>query len=134
MGLSLDAGAYLAIVNIEEFRDYCLAKPGTTEETPFGPETLVLKVGGKIYALTDIDTYRSVNLKCDPERAVQLREEYDFVLPGYHMNKKHWNTVLTGTGITGQLLRELIDHSYELVRKSLPKAVQAELAAAEAEQ
>ncbi|GAB2965324.1 MmcQ/YjbR family DNA-binding protein [Hymenobacter coalescens] len=119
-------------MNIEELRDYCLAKPGTTEETPFGPDTLVFKVGGKIYALTSIDDYGSVNLKCDPERATQLREQYDFVVPGYHMNKKHWNTVLIGTGITVRQLQELIDHSYDLVRASLPKAVQAKLAAAEA--
>ena len=120
-------------MNIEDFRDYCLLKAGVTEETPFGPETLVLKVGGKIFALTDIDTFASINLKCDPERAVELREQHDYVLPGYHMNKKHWNTVLIGTGISGRQLQELIDHSYELVRKSLPKAVQAELARADAE-
>ncbi|KAA9325883.1 MmcQ/YjbR family DNA-binding protein [Hymenobacter busanensis] len=120
-------------MNIEEFRDYCLAKPGTTEETPFGPDTLVFKVGGKIYALTSIDDFGSVNLKCEPERAVQLREEFDFVVPGYHMNKKHWNTVLIGTGVTLRQLREFIDHSYDLVRASLPRAVQAELAEAEKE-
>jgi predicted DNA-binding protein (MmcQ/YjbR family) len=114
-------------MNIEELRDYCLAKPGTTEETPFGPDTLVFKVGGKVYALTSIDNYGSVNLKCDPERAVQLRDEFDYVLPGYHMNKKHWNTVVIGTGISVRQLQELIDHSYDLVRKSLPKTVQAEL-------
>ena len=75
-------------MNIEDFRDYCLAKPGVTEEAPFGPETLVFKVGGKIFALTDIDTFGSINLKCDPERAVDLREAHDYVLPGFHMNKK----------------------------------------------
>jgi len=109
-------------MNIEDFRDYCLRKAGVTEETPFGPETLVLKVGGKIFALTDIDTFGSINLKCDPERAVELREAHDYVLPGYHMNKKHWNTVLIGTGASVGQLRELIDHSYELVVASLPKA------------
>ncbi|GAB3308970.1 MmcQ/YjbR family DNA-binding protein [Hymenobacter humi] len=109
-------------MNIEEFRDYCLAKPGVTDGTPFGPETLVLKVGGKMFALTDIDTFGSVNLKCDPERAVELREAHDYVLPGYHMSKVHWNTVLIGTGIPERQLRELIDHSYELVKASLPKA------------
>ncbi|MCC3158943.1 MmcQ/YjbR family DNA-binding protein [Hymenobacter sp. 15J16-1T3B] len=118
-------------MNIEEFRDYCLAKPGTAEETPFGPDTLVFKVGGKIYALTSIENFGSVNLKCDPERATQLREEHDFVVPGYHMNKKHWNTVLIGTGVSGRQLREFIDHSYDLVRASLPRAVREELAAAE---
>ncbi|WP_310396349.1 MmcQ/YjbR family DNA-binding protein [Hymenobacter sp.] len=109
-------------MNIEDFRDYCLAKPGVTEETPFGPATLVFKVGGKIFALTDIDTFGSINLKCDPERAVELREAHDYVLPGFHMNKKHWNTVLVGTGASISQLRALIDHSYELVLASLPKA------------
>ncbi|WP_046242360.1 MmcQ/YjbR family DNA-binding protein [Hymenobacter terrenus] len=116
-------------MNIEDFRDYCLLKPGVTEETPFGPETLVLKVGGKIFALTDIDTFSSINLKCDPERAQELREAHEYVQPGYHMNKKHWNTVLIGTGAPVGQLRELIDHSYDLVVASLPKAVRLELSA-----
>jgi predicted DNA-binding protein (MmcQ/YjbR family) len=109
-------------VNIEDFRDYCLLKPGVTEETPFGPDTLVFKVGGKVFALTSIETFGSINLKCDPERAAELREQHDYVLPGYHMNKKHWNTVLIGTGIPAAQLRELIDHSYGLVCASLPRA------------
>ncbi|TGE28456.1 MmcQ/YjbR family DNA-binding protein [Hymenobacter metallicola] len=121
-------------MHIEEFRDYCLLKAGVTEETPFGPETLVFKVGGKVFALTDIDTFGSINLKCDPERAVELREQHDYVLPGYHMNKKHWNTVLVGTGIPAGQLRELIDHSYDLVRASLPKKLREELREAEQEQ
>ena len=114
-------------MNIEDFREYCMAKLGVTEETPFGPETLVFKVGGKIFALTDIDTFGSINLKCDPERAVELREAHDYVLPGFHMNKKHWNTVLVGTGASINQLRVLIDHSYELVLASLPKAAKAAL-------
>ena len=114
-------------MNIEDFRDYCLLKAGVTEETPFGPETLVFKVGGKVFALTDIDTFGSINLKCDPERAAELRETHDYVRPGYHMNKKHWNTVLIGTGVMESQLRELIDHSYDLVRASLPKVAQAAL-------
>ena len=114
-------------MNIEDFRDYCLLKPGITEELPFGPETLVFKVGGKIFALTDLDTFGSINLKCDPERAVELREAHDHVLPGYHMNKKHWNTVLIGTGASEGQLRSLIDHSYELVLASLPRAMKAAL-------
>ena len=109
-------------MNIEDFRDYCLLKAGVTEGTPFGPETLVLKVGGKMFALTDIDTFGSINLKCDPERAAELREAYDYVLPGYHMSKKHWNTIDLEGGIPEAELKELIDHSYELVVKSLPKA------------
>ena len=109
-------------MNIEDFRDYCLLKPGATEETPFGPETLVFKVAGKVFALTDIDTFSSINLKCDPERAVVLREAHDYIRPGYHMNKRHWNTVLIGAGAPVGQLRELIDHSYNLVRATLPKA------------
>ncbi|WP_303311628.1 MmcQ/YjbR family DNA-binding protein [Hymenobacter sp. BT730] len=115
-------------MNIEDFRDYCLLKPGVTEETPFGPETLVFKVGGKIFALTDIDTFGSVNLKCDPEFAMELREKYDYVQPGYHMNKKHWNTVLVGTGVTDEQLQEWTDHSYSLVLASLPRTVREEVA------
>lgn len=114
-------------MNIEDFRDYCLLKAGVTEETPFGPETLVFKVGGKVFALTDIDTFGSINLKCDPERAQELREQHDYVLPGYHMNKKHWNTVLIGTGATDQQMHEWIDHSYNLVHASLPRAIRATL-------
>lgn len=109
-------------MNIEDFRDYCLLKPGATEELPFGPETLVFKVGGKLFALTPLDTFESVNLKCDPARAVDLREQYDYVLPGYHMNKKHWNTVRIGTGATDAQLREWVDHSYDLILQSFSRA------------
>lgn len=109
-------------MQIDEFREYCLAKPATTEELPFGPDTLVFKVVGKIFALCDLDDFESVNLKCDPEYAVELRERYpDAVLPGYHMNKKHWNTVLTRGEVDGELLRHLIDHSYDKVVAGLPK-------------
>ncbi|GGG53702.1 MmcQ/YjbR family DNA-binding protein [Hymenobacter glacieicola] len=120
-------------MNIEDFRDYCLLKAGVTEEAPFGPDTLVFKVAGKVFALTDINTFASINLKCDPERAQELREQYEYVLPGFHMNKKHWNTVLMGTGIPNRQLQELIDHSYDLVRASLPRKQREELAAAEQE-
>ena len=118
-------------MNIEDFRDYCLSLPGTTEETPFGPDTLVFKAGGKIFALTDINTFGSVNLKCDPEHAVELREVHDYVLPGYHMNKKHWNTVLIGTGATDAQVREWTADSYKLIVASLPKAVRATIASIE---
>ena len=114
-------------MNIERFRQLCLEKPGTTEETPFGPDTLVFKVMGKVFALTDLNTFESVNLKCDPERAVELREYNEGITPGYHMNKKHWNTVLTDGSVKDALLRELLDHSYALVVASLPKKVQAKL-------
>lgn len=108
-------------MNIEDFRDYCLAKAGVTEETPFGPDTLVFKVGGKIFALTNIETFESFNLKCEPIRALQLREEYEAIKPGYHMNKKHWNTVLVNSEVPHSLFIQLIDHSYNLVYAGLSK-------------
>lgn len=113
-------------MDIEEFRDYCLSKPGTTEECPFGPDTLVFKVMGKMFALCSISEFGDVNLKCDPERAVELREQYDQINPGYHMNKTHWNTV-TLEGLSKVFICELIDHSYELVKDSLPKKIREEL-------
>jgi predicted DNA-binding protein (MmcQ/YjbR family) len=102
-------------MNIEEFRDYCLAKKGVTEELPFGPDTLVFKVVGKIFALTSLDseTFR-LNLKCNPDFAIELREQFDYIVGGYHMNKKHWNSVDGDVAPTKQL-QELTDHSYEMV-------------------
>ena len=115
-------------MNIEYFRNYCLAKAGVTEETPFDQVTLTFKVMGKIFAITNIDTYESINLKCDPERAVQIREEYhNIVLPGWHMNKKHWNTIKTKAGIPDKKLEEWIDHSYDLVVAKLTKKLKEEL-------
>jgi predicted DNA-binding protein (MmcQ/YjbR family) len=114
-------------MNIEEFRFYCLSKPGVEEGLPFGPDVLVFKVGGKIFALCPLEPFDSVNLKCDPERAVQLREQYQAVLPGYHMNKKHWNTIMPGQGIADALLKEWIDHSYQLVKASLPSKTREKL-------
>jgi predicted DNA-binding protein (MmcQ/YjbR family) len=114
-------------MNLESLREYCLAKPHATEGLPFGPTVLVLKVGGKMFGLLPLDTEDlQINLKCDPERAIQLREEHDSILPGYHMSKKHWNTVLVN-GLKNSLVLELIDHSYELAFESLPKKVLAEL-------
>ena len=110
-------------MHIEAFREFCLQLPGATEDFPFGEETLVFKVGGKLFALTHIDTFESINLKCKPEKAVELREQYGGVLPGYHMNKKHWNTVLTDGSIQDLLLKEWIKDSYELVVQSLTKKV-----------
>jgi predicted DNA-binding protein (MmcQ/YjbR family) len=110
-------------MNIEEFREYCLAKKASSEDFPFGPETLVLRVGGKIFAITGLDSEEfTVNLKCAPDRAVELREQYAEVQPGFHMNKTHWNTVHFEGGLDNRLLRELIDHSYDLVAASLKKA------------
>jgi predicted DNA-binding protein (MmcQ/YjbR family) len=116
-------------VNIESFRTYCLGKKGVTEEFPFDSETLVFKVMGKMFALTDIDAFESVNLKCDPVRAIELRERYEEVMPGYHMNKKHWNTIRTDGTLPDRLLSDWIDHSYELVVKNLPKNLQKVLEA-----
>lgn len=114
-------------MHLESFREYCLSKKGAAEETPFGPETLVFKVGGKIFALTSLDepVFRC-SLKCDPERAVELREQYDWIIPGYHLNKKHWNTLAPTSVAPDALVRELIDHSYELIVRSLPRKVQGE--------
>lgn len=117
-------------MHIEEFRDFCLGLPGATEETPFGPDTLVFKVGGKVFALTDLRTFASINLKCDPEHALDLRERYDYVRPGFHMNKKHWNTVLIGTGTPDAHLRQWTTDSYQLIVAALPKALRAEIAQA----
>lgn len=104
-------------MNIETLQHYCLAKPGVEETQPFGPDTLVFKVMGKIFALTGLDEPElRVNLKCDPEWAVDLRENHpDQILPGWHMNKKHWNTVRFEAGLPEELLRKMIDHAYTLV-------------------
>ncbi len=103
-------------MNLEDFREFCLTKPNVTEGTPFGEDTLVFKVDGKIFALASLDEVPArVNLKCNPDLALELRDRYEEVQPGYHMNKKHWNTVeLTGR-IPEAELRRMIDHSYELV-------------------
>jgi len=109
-------------MNIEEFRAYCLAKPNATEGTPFGENTLVFKVRGKMFALASLDEVPPrVNLKCDPERALDLRDRYEEVTPGYHINKKHWNTIELIGGVPAAELRGMIDHSYELVVASVPK-------------
>ena len=108
-------------MDIEQFRDFCLSLPAVTEEFPFGEDILVYKVMGKMFSLTNLDSFESINLKCDPEIAVELRERYDGVKPGYHMNKKHWNTVEIHAGIPDELLRQWIRDSYDLVVISLPK-------------
>lgn len=101
---------------LENIRDYCLGKTDTEETFPFGPDTLVYKVNGKVYLLAGIDsTPARFNAKCDPDRALELREQYDAVQPGYHMNKKHWNTIILDGSIPDKLIYELIDHSYNLV-------------------
>jgi len=116
--------------NTEELRDYCLALPGVSEDFPFDESTLVFKVGGKMFALCSLNwSYFAVNLKCDPERAVQLRESYPAIQPGYHMHKKHWNTVRPDEGLPPGMLEELVRHSYDLILAGLPKKVQPQIQA-----
>ena len=111
-----------------ELRGWCLAQGGAIEEFPFGPEHSVFKVGGKMFALVALDEIPPrANLKCDPDLALELRDRYEQVRPGYHMNKKHWNTVEIEGGIPAAELRKMIEHSYELVVKSLPRAQRAKL-------
>ncbi|WP_347373276.1 MmcQ/YjbR family DNA-binding protein [Aequorivita sp. Q41] len=117
-------------MNIEEFREYCISKKGVTESFPFDEKTLVFKVMGKMFALTSLERHPvAANLKCDPERAIELRETFDgLIIPGYHMSKVHWNTIALETNLPHELIIELIDHSYNLVVKSLTKKLQADLA------
>lgn len=116
-------------MDLETVRNHCLSKPGNiTEEFPFDEETLVFKLFGKMFLLTNVnDVPLSMNLKCDPERAIELRERYPAVKPGYHMNKKMWNTVDADGSLSSRLVFELIDHSYDEVVKGLPKKVQEKL-------
>ncbi|MBL7999223.1 MAG: MmcQ/YjbR family DNA-binding protein [Candidatus Kapabacteria bacterium] len=119
-------------MTLDDFRTYCLSKPHTSERMPFGDGVLVFFVGSdeksKMFALASLDeSPMTVNLKCEPARALELREEYDAITPGYHMNKQHWNTVRTQSGVPSNLMREMIDMSYSLVALSLPKTVRTEL-------
>jgi len=107
-------------MDIEAIRAYCLTKKGVEEGFPFDDTTLVIKVGGKIFVLMNLDADPSMNLKCDPGRAIDLREANPAIIPGYHMNKKHWNTVVLDGSLTKRLILEMIDHSYDLVFQSLP--------------
>jgi len=114
-------------VNIEEIRDYCLTKPGVTEDMPFGEDTLVFRVGEKLFLLTSLSQGDRFNVKCDPERAIELREQHTEIQPGYHMNKKHWNTVYTNGDLNRRQICDMIDHSYDLVLKSLPKNIRGQV-------
>ena len=115
-------------MNIEEFREYCLTKKYVSESFPFDEKTLVFKVAGKIFALSGLEHHPSkVNLKCDPEKAIILREEYEDIIAGFHMNKKLWNTITIESNLSNKLIKELIEHSYDLVIKSMPKKKQKEL-------
>lgn len=114
-------------MNIEELRTYCLSLPHATEDMPFGEDTLVFKVGGKIFLLTGLRGSFYINLKCDPEYALELRESHNSIRPGYHMNKKHWNTVEVDGALSDDFLGELINHSYQQVIATLTKKVRVEL-------
>jgi len=114
-------------LNIEEYRNFCLSLKGTTEGLPFDDRTLVFKVKGKMFSATDVEDYDMINVKCDPVKAIELRETYDFVLPGYHMNKKHWNSIKTGPHLPPDLLRKWVLDSYNLVVAGLPKRIREEL-------
>ena len=110
-------------MNIEQIREYCLRKKGVTEEFPFDEETLVFKVLGKIFLLASLDSFPlQINLKCEPEKAIELREEYESVQPGYHMNKRHWNTIIIDGTVPIKKLFEWIDDSYNLVTSKLIKS------------
>jgi len=114
-------------MDIETFRNYCLSKKGVTESFPFDQNTLVFKVMDKIFAISDVDNFESINLKCDPEMAVDLRERYTDVLPGWHMNKKHWNTIVMSGSVGDNLLGEWIDLSYDLVVDGLSGKMKKDL-------
>jgi predicted DNA-binding protein (MmcQ/YjbR family) len=114
-------------MNIDSILKYCSELKGSIQDFPFDEKTLAMKVMGKIYALIDIEEATYINLKCDPEKAIELRERHTAIIPGYHMNKKHWNSVGLTQDLDDLLIQELIQHSYEMVVKSLPKKLQNEL-------
>jgi predicted DNA-binding protein (MmcQ/YjbR family) len=118
-------------MNLETYYEYCLSKKGVTEHFPFDKDTLVFKVGGKMFALSSLDQWEkgkpSVNLKCNPDYAQELRAQYDDIKPAFHMSKVHWNTVVINSGVTDKFVKELIDDSYELVFKSLTNKSQIEI-------
>ncbi len=114
-------------MNCEELYAYCQSLPYVTSTFPFDDDTLTMQIGGKIFALMPLDKPDIVLLKCDPERAIELRERYSSIQPGWHMNKKHWNMVVLNGGVPTQLILELVRHSYDLVMQRLPKKVRTAL-------
>lgn len=114
-------------MDIELFRDYCLGLKGSTEDLPFDEDTLVFKVGNKMFALCSLKNFNSINLKCDPQLAIELREKYSDVLPGYHMNKKHWNTIVINSSVSDKTILEWTRMSYQLVVSGLPKKIRESL-------
>ena len=117
-------------MDIVEYRDFCLSLPGVTEDFPFDEQTLVFKVMGKMFALTNVDLFASFNAKATPEDCVALREQYSGITPGYHMNKKHWNTIAADGSVPERVMYELLQNSYDLVVKGLTKKLREELAQA----
>lgn len=116
-------------MNVETYRAHCIGKKGVTESFPFDSSALVFKVMGKMFSIANVDDFQGFSAKCDPERAIALREEYpDGIVPAYHMSKKHWNGIKVGRGVPTELMFQLIDDSYDLVVAGLPKKLQAELA------
>ena len=115
-------------MNIEDYREFCLGLKGVTEDFPFDEQTLVFKVMGKMFSLADVDDFESINLKCDPDKALEMREQFPGVKPGYHMNKKHWNTVMVNAGIPDTLLKQWTRDSYDLVVAGLSRKLKDELA------
>lgn len=114
-------------MHIEELREFCLALPLVEEKFPFDQVTLVFYIAGKMFCLTNINQFDSLNVKCDPDKAVELREEYQAVLPGYHMNKKHWNTIKVNEDVKDDLIKQWIKDSYNLVILTLPKSKRPDL-------
>ncbi|MBN1986709.1 MAG: MmcQ/YjbR family DNA-binding protein [Prolixibacteraceae bacterium] len=114
-------------MNIEELREYCLSLKGVSEDFPFDETTLVFKVGGKMFCLTDLEGELSINVKNDPEKNIELREEYPAIKPGYHMNKKHWNTILIDGSLSDDMIKNFIDESYDLIVMGLTRKQQQEI-------
>lgn len=115
-------------MNVEEFRDYALSLPYTTEKMPFDDKVLVFYVGGKVFALSNIVDFEFITVKCAPEKAIELRRKYEEVQPGYHMNKKHWNSLYLSGSLTDTQIKKWIKESYELVLGALSKTKRLELA------
>lgn len=114
-------------MEFDTFYDYVSGLPYVEVCTPFGPDTLVFKIGGKVFLLAGLEPFSSFNAKCDPEYALKLREFYMGIVPGYHMNKKHWNTIQVREDVPIMLMKELIQHSYDLVYGKLPKQLKSTL-------
>jgi predicted DNA-binding protein (MmcQ/YjbR family) len=114
-------------MNVEELREYCLLKKGTEESFPFDDKTLVFKVANKIYLLLSLESNPvQFNAKCEPNKAIELREKHSAIIPGYHMNKQHWNTIICDQSLSSKLIFNCIDDSYELIVNSLPKKTRVE--------